>query len=126
MENRNVAIEIKPIFSLLRITFAIVPVVAGLDKFMNLLTDWQQALPSGIESMLPFSAPVFMLIVGVIEIIAGVIVFIRPAVGGIIVATWLTLIALILIIGGHFDIAVRDLVMAVAALSLSKLSRIVS
>jgi uncharacterized membrane protein HdeD (DUF308 family) len=126
MENRSLAIEIKPIFNLLKFTFAIVPVVAGLDKFTNLLTDWEQSLPAGIAVMLPFTPHVFMMIVGVIEIIAGLLVFTKPALGGVVVAAWLTLIALILICSGyHLDIAVRDLVMAVAALSMVRLSKLV-
>jgi len=76
--------------------------------------------------MLPFTPHTFMMIVGVIEIIAGIIVFIRPAIGGLIVAAWLTLIALTLLAGGMYaDVAVRDLVMAISAFSLARLARTV-
>jgi uncharacterized membrane protein YphA (DoxX/SURF4 family) len=112
-------------FTLLKLTFGIVPIVAGLDKFTDILTNWEQYLHPGIADMLPFSPHAFMMVVGVIEIIAGIIVLARPAVGGMIVAAWLTLIALQLIAGGHyFDIAVRDLVMAIGAFSMARLSRI--
>ena len=108
---------------LMRYTYGLVPIVAGLDKFTNLLTDWKNYIAPSINSALPFSASTFMAIVGVIEIIAGIIVLIRPRVGGYIVMAWLILIALTLLIGGqYYDVAVRDLVMAVGAFSLAKLS----
>jgi hypothetical protein len=119
----------KPIsatFNLLRITFSIVPIVAGLDKFTDLLTHWENYLNPSIARMLPFSPHVFMMIVGVIEVIAGIIVFIKPAIGGYIVAAWLTLIALTLLASGNYlDVAVRDLVMAISAFSLARIARTV-
>lgn len=108
---------------LLKYTYGLVPVVAGLDKFTNLLTDWKQYLAPSVTNMLPFSASAFMSIVGVIEIIAGIIVLVRPRLGGYIVMAWLIVIAISLVIGGQFyDVAVRDLVMAIGAFSLAKLS----
>lgn len=108
---------------LLRYTYGLVPIVAGIDKFTNLLTDWKNYIAPSIGNMLPFSASTFMSIVGVIEIIAGVIVLIRPRVGGFIVMAWLIAIALNLVIGGnYYDVAVRDLVMAIGAFSLARLS----
>lgn len=113
------------IYNLLKFTFVIVPVVAGLDKFTNLLTQWDKYIDPGMAAMLPFSAHVFMKIVGVIEITAGILVYLKPSVGGLIVAAWLSLIALTLIIGGNYlDVAVRDLVMAISAFSLARLARI--
>jgi uncharacterized membrane protein YphA (DoxX/SURF4 family) len=110
---------------ILRITYGLVPVIAGLDKFTNLLTDWTSYLSPKISSMLPFDALIFMKIVGVIEIIAGLIVLIRPLIGAYIVMVWLICIALQLIIGGHyFDVAVRDVVMAIGAYTLAKLTSI--
>ena len=107
----------------LKYTFGLVPIVAGLDKFTNLLTNWQDYLSPFVTSMLPFSAETFMSIVGIIEIIAGVLVLIRPHTGAYVVMAWLALIALNLVISGHyFDVAVRDLVMAIGAFSLAKLS----
>jgi uncharacterized membrane protein YphA (DoxX/SURF4 family) len=108
---------------LLKYTYGLVPIVAGLDKFSNILTDWKKYLAPSIAGMLPFSASTFMAIVGVVEIIAGVIVLLRPRVGAYIVMFWLVAIALNLIIGGdYYDVAVRDLVMAIGAFSLAKLS----
>ena|ERR1051325_3979576 len=108
---------------ILKYTYGIVPIVAGLDKFTNLLTRWEDYLSPGIIKMLPFSPGTFMHIVGIIEIIAGILVLLRPRIGGYVVMAWLILIALTLIFGGHyFDVAVRDLVMAIGAYCLAKLS----
>jgi len=108
---------------LMRYTYGLVPIVAGLDKFTNLLTDWKNYIAPSVNNALPFSASTFMAIVGVIEIIAGIIVLIRPRLGGFIVMAWLIGIALNLLISGHYyDVAVRDLVMAIGAFSLAKLS----
>ena len=108
---------------LLKYTYGLVPIIAGLDKFTNLLTNWENYLSPFIIKMLPFSPGTFMHIVGIIEIIAGIITLVRPRVGGYIVMAWLALIALTLIFGGqYFDVAVRDLVMAIGAYSLAKLS----
>jgi hypothetical protein len=107
----------------LKYTYGLVPIVAGLDKFTNLLTHWDGYLSASQVNMLPFSAGTFMSIVGVIEIIAGVLVLLRPHIGAFVVMAWLILIALTLIFSGqYFDVAVRDLVMAVGAFSLAKLS----
>lgn len=112
-------------FNLLKFTFGIVPIVAGADKFANVLTNWEQYINPSIASMLPFSASVFMMIVGVIEIVAGIIVLKKTEIGGYIVAAWLTLIALTLLIGfNHVDVAVRDLVMAISAFSMARISKI--
>ena len=114
---------VKSVFNTLKLTFGIVPIVAGLDKFTNLLTNWENYLHPGMASMLPFAPHTFMMIVGVIEIIAGVIVLTKPAIGGYIVAAWLTLIALTLLASGtYLDVAVRDLVMAIGAFSLARLA----
>jgi uncharacterized membrane protein YphA (DoxX/SURF4 family) len=107
----------------LKYTYGLVPIVAGLDKFVNLLTDWKAYLSDSILDILPFSAGTFMAIVGVVEIVAGILVLFRTVLGAYIVMGWLTLIALTLIAEGHyFDVAVRDLVMAIGAFALAKLS----
>jgi hypothetical protein len=108
---------------LMKYTYGLVPIVAGLDKFSNILTDWKKYLAPAVNDMLPFSASTFMSIVGVVEIVAGIIVLVRPRIGGYIVMAWLIGIALNLIIGGqYYDVAVRDLVMAIGAFSLARLS----
>jgi hypothetical protein len=125
MESRIAQQPLTPVYNLLKYTFVIVPIVAGADKFTNLLADWEKYLNPTIANLLPFSASTFMMIVGVIEIIAGVIVWRKPEIGGYIVAGWLTLIALQLLVGFDYaDIAVRDLVMAIAAFSMARMSKI--
>ncbi len=115
------------VFNLLKLTFVIVPIVAGADKFANLLTQWEQYVNPSIAGILPFSAATFMAIVGAIEIAAGIIVLKKPEIGGYIVAGWLTVIALNFLIGfDYVDLAVRDLVMAISAFSMAKLSKIVA
>ncbi len=117
---------IRSVFNILKLTFGIVPIVAGFDKFTNLLTNWENYLHPGLASMLPFTPHTFMMIVGVIEIIAGLLVLAKPAIGGYVVAAWLTLIALTLLASGnYFDVAVRDLVMAIGAFSLARLAKVV-
>jgi hypothetical protein len=109
----------------LKLTFGLVPIVAGLDKFTNLLTNWSDYLSQSEKGMLPLDPLVFMKVVGIIEILAGIIVLVKPLLGAYIVMVWLICIALQLIIGGHyFDVAVRDLVMAIGAFTLAQLTRI--
>jgi len=117
--------KLTKIQTLLKLTFGLVPIIAGADKFTNLLTNWEQYLNPSIASMLPFSAHTFMLIVGIIEIIAGIIVLTKTNIGAYIVSAWLVLIAITLITSGKFfDVAVRDLVMAIGAYSLAKITEI--
>ena len=127
METTQLNSAINPIFNVLKLTFVIVPIVAGLDKFTNILTQWDHYLSPGMVEMLPFSASAFMMIVGVIEIIAGILVFFKPMLGGYVVAAWLTLIALSLLFSGNYlDVAVRDLVMAISAFSMAGIAKHIS
>ena len=117
---------VRSIKTLLQLTYGIVPIVAGADKYFDILTKWDQYLNPDIAAMLPFPPHTFMLIVGVIEIVAGIIVLAKPAIGGFIVAAWLVCIALQLILGFRFlDIAVRDIAMAIGASSMARLAMIV-
>ena len=126
MNTLNYNLTLSQVHRTLRLTYGLVPIVAGLDKFTNLLTHWENYLSPGVVSMLPFSAHTFMMIVGVIEIIAGIIVLAKPAIGGYIVMAWLAVIAITLLASGNYlDVAVRDLTMAIGALSLARLSKIV-
>lgn len=111
---------------ILKFTFGLVPVAAGADKFINRLADWEVYLHPAMADMLPFSADVFMMIVGVIEILAGIIVLTRPRVGAYLVSAWLLLIALNLLFSGQYlDVAVRDIVMSISAYVLARLSEAV-
>ena len=116
-------IKVKHLQTLLKFTYGLVPIVAGADKFTNILTNWGQYLNPGLAKILPFGEHAFMMIVGVIEIVAGIIVLAKPQIGAWIVSVWLVLIAFTLIFSGHFlDVAVRDIVMAIGAFVLAKLS----
>jgi len=116
-------IKVKHLQTLLKFTFGLVPIVAGTDKFTNILTNWGQYLNPGLAKMLPLGEHAFMMVVGVIEIVAGIIVLAKPQIGAWIVSVWLVLIAFTLIFSGHFlDVAVRDIVMAIGAFVLAKLS----
>ena len=107
-------------WKMLRLTYGLVPIVAGADKFTNLLVDWKQ-YASPLLGNLPLSP--LMVVVGVIEIVAGILVLARPRLGAYVVAAWLVAIAGNLITTGHyFDVAVRDLVMAIGAFGFAKLS----
>jgi uncharacterized membrane protein YphA (DoxX/SURF4 family) len=111
------------VFQTLRFTYGIVPVVAGLDKFTNLLADWQEYLAPSIAGLIPFEPQVWMYIVGVIEIVAGLAVLTRwTRLFAYVVAVWLVAIAVNLLLAGFYDVAVRDLVMAVGAWCLARLA----
>ena len=115
--------NVRLVKTILKYTFGLVPIVAGLDKFTNILTDWSHYLSNGLASMLPFEPETFMMIVGVVEIVAGILVLTKTKIGAYIVSAWLALIALTLIFSWTYvDVAVRDLVMAIGALCLAKLS----
>lgn len=119
--------QVKQIQNVLKYVFVVVPIVAGLDKFTNILTDWTQYLNPTLADLLPFSDSTFMMIVGVIEIIAGLIVLKKPYLGGSIVAAWLAVIAITLLLSfNYLDVAVRDLVMAISAFCMAQLSKIVA
>jgi uncharacterized membrane protein YphA (DoxX/SURF4 family) len=108
----------------LKLAFGLVPIVAGLDKFFNLLTNWEQYLSPLVSGIIPAST--FMHVVGVIEVAAGLLVLSKlTRVGAYIVSAWLVGIALnLLTTGKYFDIAARDLVMAVGAYTLARLSEV--
>ncbi|PYV53442.1 MAG: hypothetical protein DMG91_17095 [Acidobacteria bacterium] len=110
----------------LRVLFGFVPIAAGLDKFFNLLTNWEMYLNPLAIKAIPVSPATFMHIVGVIEIIAGVVVLSKlTRIGAYVVTLWLIAIALNLLTMGKFlDVAVRDLGLAVAAFSLAQLTAV--
>lgn len=107
---------------LLRLVYGLFPIVAGADKFTHLLADWTNFLPQVIVNLLPVEPQMFMYGVGIVEIVAGLLVLWRAEYGGYVVAAWLAGIAVTQVIGGNYDIAVRDLWIAVGALALARLS----
>jgi uncharacterized membrane protein HdeD (DUF308 family) len=113
--------------TLLKYLFTIVPIVAGADKFTQFLTQWEAYLNPHVLGLVPLSATSFMHFVGVIEIIAGLLVFARPRLGGFVVMAWLLAIAFQLLVWGRFlDVAVRDIVIALSGpLILARLTPLV-
>jgi len=110
-------------FQILRLGFTVAPILAGLDKFLHLLVDWDKYLPPFVNNLTGGYGHQLMLAVGVIEIIAGVGVFIKPRLFAYVVAAWLVLIIInLLMIPGYFDVALRDLGLALGALALGRLS----
>ena len=110
-------------FLTLRVGFVVAPILFGLDKFTNLLTDWTTYLAPTLDRLIPGSASSAMLAVGVIEIVAGLVVAVRPRVGGYLVAAWLAgIITNLLLLGDHYDVALRDLGLLLAALALARLA----
>jgi uncharacterized membrane protein YphA (DoxX/SURF4 family) len=116
--------RLNSVFWLLRIGFGATAFLAGLDKFFNLLAQWESYASPLITNFIP--AGVLMRVAGVIEMIAGIALLAGlTRLGGYVVAAWLTLIALSLLTTGHyFDVAVRDLVMAIGAFTLARLSEV--
>ena len=107
----------------LKFTYGSLAILAGVDKFTNLLTNWPEYLNPILVDILPVSGRTFMIVVGTVEIIAGVLVLLKPKVGAYVVLCWLLLVALSLFASGRFlDVAVRDLMLAVGAFTLAKLS----
>lgn len=110
-------------FWLLRAAFTVAPIVFGLDKFTNVLTDWTGYLAPWIDGIVPGSASDAMHIVGVVEIIAGVLVAVLPRIGGWLVAAWLAgIIVNLLMFPGFYDIALRDFGLLLAAVALARLA----
>lgn len=110
-------------YKILHFGFVVAPLLAGIDKFTDLLCNWDQYLAPAIAHMLPFSAHTFMQIVGVIEIVAALVVWFRPRFGGYLVAAWLWGIIIdLLLIPGYFDVALRDLGLSLGALALARLA----
>jgi uncharacterized membrane protein YphA (DoxX/SURF4 family) len=111
-------------FMLLRIAFCVAPILFGLDKFAGVLTDdWTRYLAPEFNDIIPGSAQDAMYLVGVIEVIAGLVVLVMPRFGGLLVAAWLAGIILsLLLVGGYGDIALRDFGLLLGALTLSRLA----
>lgn len=110
-------------FLLLQTVFTVAPIVFGLDKFTNVLADWTVYLAPVATTIVPLPAQTIMYAVGVVEIIAGIAVAARPRFGSLLVAVWLLgIIVNLLILGGFYDVALRDFGLLVGALALNRLS----
>jgi hypothetical protein len=110
-------------FRLLRTVFTVAPIAFGLDKFAGLLVDWDTYLAPWVDDLVPGTAHQAMLVVGVIEVIAGILVALRPDIGGYVVAAWLLgIIVNLVTMGEYYDIALRDFGLLVGALALARLA----
>lgn len=108
-------------FRTLRIALGLTATLAGLDKFFNILADWGSYVSPAAVHLLPFSVGTFMAVIGVIEMAVGItILAVAPRIGAYIASIWLLLVAGNLITAGHFDVAVRDVVMSIAAFTLAR------
>jgi len=112
-------------FTIMRIAFTIAPILFGLDKFFNVMVDWEQYLAPWINDIIPGSAATAMHLVGAIEIVAGIFVFVKPRYGAYVVAAWLAGIILnLLTYSGYYDIALRDFGLLLGALTLGRLASV--
>lgn len=110
-------------FMLLRIGFTVAPILFGLDKFFDVLVNWQRYLAPEINDLVPGTAHQAMLAVGAIEIVAGLVVALTPRFGGYLVAAWLGgIIVNLLLMANYYDIALRDFGLLVGALTLARLA----
>ena len=110
-------------FLILRTAFTVAPILFGLDKFANWTTDWTAYLAPWVNDLMPGTAQQAMYAVGVVEVVAGLVVAWRPRWGGYLVAAWLLgIIVNLVTLGGHLDIALRDLGLCLAAVALARLS----
>ena len=110
-------------YQILQVAFVVAPLLAGADKFFHFLVNWDQYLSPLVTQRLPVSGHTFMLGVGVIEMVAGLLVAFVPAIGGLVVGAWLCGIILnLLSIPGYYDVALRDLGLALGAFALARLA----
>jgi len=110
-------------FTLLRIGFTVAPILFGLDKFLDWLVDWRIYLAPEINDLVPGNAHQALLAVGVVEIVAGLVVALRPKFGGYLVAAWLAgIITNLLLQADYYDVALRDFGLLLAALTLARLA----
>ena len=110
-------------YALLRLGFTVAPILFGLDKFFDWLVEWQLYLAPEINDLVPGTAHQAMLAVGVIEIVAGLVVAVRPRFGGYLVAAWLAgIIVNLLLLGDFYDVALRDFGLLIGALALARLA----
>jgi hypothetical protein len=108
---------------ILHVAFIVAPIVFGLDKFFGLLVNWDQYLAPIFAQLSPVGGHGLMLVIGVVEVVAGLVVLWKPRIGGYLVAVWLWgIIVNLLLIPAYFDIALRDLGLSLGALALARLS----
>jgi hypothetical protein len=110
-------------FRILHVGYVLLPLIAGADKFLGLLADWEAYLAPVVTDTVGMDAETIMRIVGGIELVAAVLVLIRPGIGGYVVAAWLAVIIVnLLVLGDFYDVALRDFGLLLGALALARLS----
>jgi hypothetical protein len=110
-------------FTLLRVAFTVAPILFGLDKFANWLVEWRLYLAPEINDLIPGNAHQAMLVIGVVEVVAGLVVAVQTKFGGYLVAAWLGgIIVNLLLLADHYDVALRDFGLLLAALTLARLA----
>ena len=112
-------------FTILRVTFVVVPILSGIDKFFNFMVEWPRYLAPWVNDLMPGSGQDFMYVVGAIEILAGIVVLLSPKWGSLLVAAWLAGIIVNLLTYDpprYYDIAARDFALMLAALTLNRLA----
>jgi len=110
-------------FWILRTAFTVAPILFGLDKFANVMTNWPKYLAGQFNDLIPGDAHQAMLMVGVVEVVAGLLVFFMPRIGAYVVVLWLAgIITNLLLIGGYGDVALRDFGLLLAALALARIA----
>lgn len=110
-------------YAVLRTAFTVAPIVFGLDKFTNLLVQWDRYLAPVLSDPLPVTPHQAMYAVGVIEVVAGIVVFLHPRLGAVVVAAWLAgIIVNLLLVPGFYDVALRDFGLLLAAVALQRLA----
>ena len=108
--------------NMLRVAIGLMATLAGLDKFFNILADWSSYVSPVAAQLLPISTDVLMWIVGIVEFAVGIsILTALPVLGAYVASAWLLLVASNLVLGGHLDIAVRDVVLSISAFTLARL-----
>ena len=108
-------------FRALQLAIGLMATLAGIDKFFNILADWGSYVSPLAARLLPFSVGTLMATVGVVEIAVGAAILgVAPRIGAYVASAWLLLVAGNLVVAGHFDVAVRDVVLSVAAFTLAR------
>lgn len=122
-DSDNLSNPLYQAYEILHVGFTAAPILFGLDKFLNLMVDWTQYLAPVFANIIP--ANIFMILVGVVEIAAGLLVFFKPRIGAYVVAGWLLgIIINLLLLPGYFDVALRDFGLLLGALALARLSQV--
>ena len=110
-------------YQILHVGFSVLPIIAGADKFLHYLVNWDMYLAPAVARYTFMSDHHFMMVIGVIEILSGVLVAVKPHVGGYVVMAWLWgIIINLMLLHGFYDVALRDFGLSLAALALARIS----